>query len=139
MTEFCKNISGALCACSVFLFGNDPTNLKWLYAFLVLMALDLLLGTLEAIKNKAFKRQQLLEGLYRKVSMLMLVVVAQTIDSIHLIGETHILQRGVTGYLIGYEALSIMSHISIAGVPIPALLKNAIQNYLNKSGGEIQK
>jgi len=130
-----KTFSGALSALAVLAFGTDVTNIKWLWALIFFMALDFLMGIHDAKVKKTFCRRELFNGMYRKFMMFFMVIIGHEFDTLNFIGDGSVLiQRGITGYLIGYEMLSIVTHITFAGVAIPDILKNAINNFASKNG-----
>ena len=133
MTGIIKSGAGLIGGFLVMAFGSDDKNISWLYALLFLMALDFLMGIHDAKVKKTFCRRELLNGFYRKMIMLFMIVISHQVDVLHLIGEAEILQRGVTGYLMAYELVSIMSHITFAGVAVPTIFSQAINNFVSKS------
>jgi len=129
--DFLKNIAGILSAVSMFLFGADPTNINWLIALLIFMGLDIIFGIHDSLAQKTFTRQALLTGLWKKIGMLSLIAISHLLDSLGIMDGVSVLQKAVTAYLIGYELLSIISHMTFAGVPIPTAFKSVIQNFSN--------
>lgn len=137
-----KAITSILCFLSgvaFFLYGNDPTNIKWLVITLALIAIDLLLGVINAVYDKTFTRRLLLDGLRRKLGELVMIAVAHLVDESNILQGTLSLQLGVTGFILAYEAKSVLDKIKIGGSPIPQffldLLKKAIDKYSASGSG----
>lgn len=119
-----------------FLFGNDPTSISWLYALLFFIVLDFVAGIHDAVKKKTFCYSILLDGLWRKLLTIAIVAMAHVIDIIGIVDGIANMQKIVTGFLIGYEGISILKFIKIAGVSIPDILIKNINKIIGKSDGE---
>lgn len=129
-----KNTLSIVVAALTMLFGNNSLDMKLLWALVFFMALDFLMGIHDAKVKKTFCRRELLNGAWRKFIMLAMILVAHQIEESTILGDITVLQTGVTVYLIVYELVSIMSHITFAGVPIPTMLSNAIKDAATKNG-----
>jgi toxin secretion/phage lysis holin len=122
-----------------FLYGNDPVMLQWLITVLVLVVFDLLLGALNAAMEKTFTRRLLLEGVRRKLGELLLIAVAHFIDVTNMLQGTVDLQQAATGFIIAYEAISVLDKIKIGGTPIPKIVTDYIGKALGKFDGSDQQ
>ena len=126
-------LGGYLSMICFFLFGSDPTNLNWLYILIGCMILDIICGLYEPIKTKTFKYSLLFDGLFRKMQMLFAIVIAHFLDTMEILNGD-LLQKIVTGFLIGYEATSVLNHIKLNGSPIPQKLWDALKNLTSGFG-----
>lgn len=110
------------------LFGGWSTGLKTLIIFMVI---DYLTGMIVAA---VFKRSPKSEGgalsskvgwkgLSKKAMTLLFVLIAYRLDV--LIGTNYIRDAVVIGYCVN-EVLSITENALIMGVPLPKVIKNAI-------------
>lgn len=118
-------IMGCITGTMFFLFGNDPINRSWLSVLLVLIVSDLVMGTIDAISAGKFSRRLLLDGFRRKFYELLIIVIGHMLDVTNILQGMASLQQAATGFLIGYEAISILDKIKVSGVPIPKLVINA--------------
>lgn len=112
-----------LCA---FLGGYD----LWLKALVTFVVLDYLSGVLRAFVEGCVNSDIGCRGIYKKMFIFILVVVAQQIDI--LLGLT-IIRTAVIGFYLGTEGLSILENAGRAGVPLPAVLKESLEKIKNSA------
>lgn len=120
------------------LLSNDGMKI-----LIIVIILDLILGILRAFKEKAINSCIGIDGMIRKVAMIVVVIFLLLIDSIihfNLIGfvpETirsviNVKEIGISGIFmflfIIFEILSIFKNMYLCKLPIPKKL----QTYLNK-------
>lgn len=120
------------------LLSNDGMKI-----LIIVIILDLILGILRAIKEKSLNSCIGIDGMIRKVAMLVIVIFLLLIDSIikfNLIGfipeairtATNIKEIGISGIFmflfIIFEILSIFKNMILCKLPIPKKL----QSYLEK-------
>lgn len=120
------------------LLSNDGMKI-----LIIVIILDLILGILRAFKEKALNSCIGIDGMIRKVAMMVVVIFLLLIDSIihfNLIGfvpETirsviNVKEIGISGIFmflfIIFEILSIFKNMILCKLPIPKKL----QTYLNK-------
>jgi len=130
-------LGGYVSVVCFFLFGGNPTNISWLYILLASAVIDIVFGLVEAIRNKTFKYSLLFDGFWRKILMLGTIVIAKFFDDMGIMSDSNI-QQITTGFLIGYEFVSILNHAKIGGVSIPTKLWNAIQKMLGVFGDDTE-
>lgn len=110
-------------------------------ALLIFMLIDFTLGLLvgAVFKNSPKTEDGRLEsyaawkGLIRKFSVLLLILIAVQLDI--LLGVDYIRNMVIFAFLAD-ELLSIIENIGLTGVPIPAVVRNAISALSNK--GEVK-
>ncbi len=90
-------------------------------ALCVLMVLDLVVGMLRAGSERKWNSTTCLKGVVKKVGYLILVMVGVLFDQVT--GMQAPLARSVVLlFLFAVESLSILEHLALLGVPIPAWL-----------------
>lgn len=123
------------------LFGGWDAALTTL---LIFMAIDYLLGLIVAAvfhksnksENGALDSRAGLKGLLKKGMVLLIVLVAARLDI--MIGSNFI-RDGVVIAFVANETISIIENAGIMGVPIPAVITNAIDILQRKSEKDIEK
>lgn len=116
-----------------FLFGGFD---KLLIALIVFMVIDFLSGLILAIvfknsnktKNGRLSSEAGIKGLAKKIFILFIVAVGTQLD---LVLGISFVRDGVVIAFISMEGLSILENVALAGVPVPKLIKNALE-VLNK-------
>jgi len=111
------------------LIGGFDTSLRVL---LILMGLDYLSALILGFMGKSPNSQGGildskvgLAGLFRKMLILMMIIVAAQVDI--GLGEGQQVARGaVAGFYIANEALSVLENVALAGVPLPRRLLTAL-------------
>jgi toxin secretion/phage lysis holin len=122
-------------AITQFLGGWDIA----LQTLIVMMAIDYLTGVLCALvwkkspksEDGAFESKASLKGLFRKMGMLLAVLIAYQLDS--LAGTAGIVRTAVIMFFIANDGFSIIENLGIMGVGLPDALKNAFEVLRSKS------
>lgn len=133
----------------ISLFNNDGMKI-----LIVVIVLDLILGVLRAIREKNINSCIGIDGMIRKVGMLIVIVFLTIIDAIihlNLIGfipETirETLKLGKVGIsslfnilFIIFEILSIFKNMILCKLPIPKKLQVYLENVMKEFTGEMKK
>lgn len=133
----------------ISLFNNDGMKI-----LIVVIVLDLILGVLRAIREKNINSCIGIDGMIRKVGMLIVIVFLTIIDAIiHLdligfIPETirETLKLGKVGIsslfnilFIIFEILSIFKNMIMCKLPIPKKLQVYLENVMKEFTGEMKK
>lgn len=133
----------------ISLLNNDGMKV-----LIVVIALDLILGILRAIREKTINSCIGIDGMIRKVGMLIVIVFLTIIDTIiHLdligfIPETikETLKLGKIGIsslfnilFIIFEILSIFKNMILCKLPIPKKLQVYLENIMKEFTGEIKE
>jgi len=113
-----------------------------LQALLAVMAIDIITGLLVAVvwkksgksESGAADSRAMFKGLMRKVVIVMVVCLAQQIDQ--STGLNGILRLGAILFFTGNEGLSIIENAGLMGVPMPAIIKNALEQLRKKGDAE---
>ena len=133
----------------ILLLNNDGMKV-----LIVVIVLDLILGILRAIRERSVNSCIGIDGMIRKVGMLIVIVFLTIIDSIihfDLIGfipktikETLKLgQVGISSLFnilfIIFEILSIFKNMILCKLPIPKKLQVYLENIMKEFTGEIKE
>lgn len=130
-------IIGSIGSFASYLFGGFD---KLLIALVIFMIIDFLSGLILAIvfknssktKNGRVSSEAGIRGLAKKIFILFLVTVATQLD---LVLGTSLVRDGVVIAFISMEGISILENATLAGLPVPRIIKNALE-VLNKSEDE---
>lgn len=133
----------------LLLLNNDSMKV-----LIIVIVLDLILGILRAIREKSINSCIGIDGMIRKVGMLIVIVFLTIIDSIiHLdligfIPETlrNSLKLGKVGIsclfnilFIIFEILSIFKNMILCKLPIPKKFQLFLENVMKEFTGEIKE
>lgn len=133
----------------ISLLNNDGMKV-----LIVVIVLDLILGILRAIREKSINSCIGIDGMIRKVGMLIVIVFLTIIDTIiHLdligfIPETlrNSLKLGKVGIsslfnilFIIFEILSIFKNMILCKLPIPKKFQLFLENVMKEFTGEIKE
>lgn len=120
----------------------------------IVITLDTIFGILRAIKEKTLNSSIGIDGIIRKIGMLISIIFLMAIDTIiHLdligfIPETikEILNFGQVGIadlfmilFIVFEILSIFKNMILCKLPIPKKLQQFLENAMKEFTGEIKQ
>ena len=116
-----------------YLFGGFD---KLLIALIIFMVIDFLSGLILAIvfknsnktRNGRLSSEAGIKGLAKKIFILFIVAVGTQLD---LVLGISFVRDGVVIAFISMEGLSILENVALAGVPVPKVIKNALE-VLNK-------
>ena len=92
----------------------------------VLMAVDILTGSLNAWAKSNFKSFKMREGLVKKCGEITILAIGQ-LFTIGLVLPTYIMS-GISFYIIFMELISICENLQKMGVPIPKFIKKALDD-----------
>lgn len=102
-----------------------------LYALLAFMATDYVTGVLCGIAERSLSSSIGFRGICRKVYILALVGVANTLD-IHVIGSGSVIRTTVIFFYISNEGISILENAERIGLPIPEKIRDVMKQLKNK-------
>jgi len=132
-------VIGAIGAFIARLFGGWDAAMTTLVIF---MGIDYLMGLIVAgifkrsgkSENGGLDSRAGFKGLLKKSVVLLVVLVACRLDLV--LGSTFIKDAVIIGY-IANETISIIENAGLMGIPIPDVIKRAIDILKNKSDGDI--
>jgi toxin secretion/phage lysis holin len=133
----------------VLLFNNEGMKV-----LIIVIVLDTILGILRAIREKGLNSCIGIDGMIRKVGMLIVMIFLIVIDHIidlNLLGfipenARNILQLKDVGIsslfnilFIIFETLSIFKNMILCKLPIPKKLQSYLENIMKEFTGEIKE
>lgn len=92
----------------------------------ILMAIDILTGSLNAWAKRDFKSYKMRQGLVKKCGEVTILGIGE-LFTIGMILPTYIMS-GVSFYIIFMELISICENLQKMGVPIPKFIKKALSD-----------
>lgn len=113
-----------------FLFGGWSALIQTLVFFIVL---DYVFAVIVAAVNGQLNSKIGFKGIAKKVAILVLVAVAHQVDLI--LGDDSLIRDSVIFFYIANELLSILETVGKTSLPIPDVLKKAIE-ILNDKGDD---
>ena len=117
-----------------YLFGGWDVALSILITFMIL---DYITGVIWAYIQKNLNSEVGFKGLVKKCTILIVLIVGAMLDRLLNSGEW-VFRTLVAYFYIANEGISLLENISKLGVPIPAKIKDALEQ-LNKEGTEEQE
>ena len=112
-----------------FLGGLDG----FLYALIAFTVIDYITGVMCAITDKKLSSSVGFKGICRKVLIFTLVGIGNIVD-VYVLGQGGVLRTAVIFFYLSNEGVSIMENTAHLGLPIPAKLKEVLEQ-LHKRGG----
>ena len=104
-----------------FLFGGWSALIQTLVLFIVL---DYLLAVIVAGIHGELNSKKGFKGIAKKVAILVLVAVAHQVDQV--LGDGSLIRDSVIFFYIANELLSIIETVGKTNLPIPSVLKKAV-------------
>lgn len=114
-----------------FLFGGWSALLQTLVLFIVL---DYIFAIIVAATHGELNSKKGFKGIAKKVGILVLVAVAHQVDSI--LGDGTLIKDSVIFFYIANELLSILETVGKTNLPIPNVLRKAVETLNSKGEGK---
>ena len=109
-----------------------------LFALIAFVAADYITGVMCAIIDKKLSSEVGFKGIFKKVLIFMLVGVANILD-VQVIGSGCVLRTAVIFFYISNEGVSLVENAGHLGLPIPAKLKDVLEQLHDRSEKEDEK
>ncbi|WP_339063547.1 phage holin family protein [Tepidibacillus marianensis] len=93
-----------------------------LFAFVII---DYITGVIAASIENKLKSSVGLIGIARKVYIFVLIAIAHLVDQ--TLGDAHFIRDATIFFYLANELLSIFENIGRTGLPLPEVLKNAVE------------
>lgn len=122
---------GAVGAFIGWLFGGTD---GFFYALAVCVIADYFTGVMAAAVKKELSSEIGFIGIAKKVTIFILVVVANMFDT-YIIGTGSVVRTAVVFFYISNEGISIIENAVIIGLPVPQKLKNVLLQ-INKEAND---
>ena len=130
-----KSGLAAVSACLVWLIGGWDALAQ---ALVLLVALDVLGGLIQAFYEKRLNSSIMRQGLIRKTGYFAAIALAVLVDRA-LFQSAPAFRTLVLSYLCVNEALSVLEHLAAIGVPLPAQIKRALEKLRREMDNEYQR
>ena len=114
-----------------FLGGVDG----FLYALIAFTVIDYITGVMCAITDKKLSSSVGFKGICRKVLIFTLVGIGNIVD-IYVLGQGGVLRTAVIFFYLSNEGVSIMENTAHLGLPIPAKLKEVLEQLHERGGND---
>ena len=114
-----------------FLGGCDGL----LYALLAFVAADYITGVMCAVADKKLSSAVGFKGICRKVLIFVLVGIGHILDA-QVIGAGSVLRTAVIFFYLSNEGVSLMENPAHLGLPVPAKLKNVLEQLHDRAEKE---
>lgn len=114
-------ITGLAGGVIVSLFGAWD---KILWALVVLMVLDYIMGVIKAIYKKELSSSVGFKGLLKKISILVIVALANVVQE--LMGGSVAIREIVIMFYIANEGISILENVAAVSTKMPQALKDIL-------------
>ena len=114
-----------------FLGGFDG----FLYALIAFTVIDYITGVMCAITDKSLSSAVGFRGICRKVLVFTLVGIGNIVD-VYVLGQGGVLRTAVIFFYLSNEGVSIMENTAHLGLPIPAKLKEVLEQLHERGGND---
>lgn len=105
----------------------------FLYALIVFVVVDYVMGVMCAVVEKHLSSDIGARGIFKKVMIFSLVGVAHIIDQ-NIIGSGSAIRTAVIFFYVSNEGISIIENATRLGLPIPLKLRDVLEQL--KDGGD---
>ena len=114
-----------------FLGGFDG----FLYALIAFTVIDYITGVMCAITDKNLSSAVGFKGICRKVLIFTLVGIGNIVD-VYVLGQGGVLRTAVIFFYLSNEGVSILENSAHLGLPIPAKLKDVLEQLHERGGND---
>lgn len=114
-----------------FLGGFDG----FLYALIAFTVIDYITGVMCAITDKKLSSSVGFKGICRKVLIFTLVGIGNIVD-VYVLGQGGVLRTAVIFFYLSNEGVSILENSAHLGLPIPAKLKEVLEQLHERGGND---
>ena len=114
-----------------FLGGFDG----FLYALIAFAVIDYITGVMCAITDKNLSSAVGFKGICRKVLIFTLVGIGNIVD-VYVLGQGGVLRTAIIFFYLSNEGVSIMENTAHLGLPIPAKLKEVLEQLHERGGND---
>ena len=117
-----------------FLGGADG----FLYALIAFVVIDYITGVMCAIVDKNLSSEVGFKGICKKVLIFMMVGIGNIID-VQVLGQAGVLRTAVIFFYLSNEGVSMLENAGHLGLPIPAKLKEVLEQLHDRTEKEDTK
>lgn len=126
-----KTVVAVAGAIASYLFGGWSALLGILLAFVVI---DYVTGIIAAGAEGKLSSAVGLKGIAKKIFIFVIIAVAHLVDT--ALGNAHIFRDAAIFFYLANEVLSIIENTGRIGVPVPPVIRQAVEMLRKKSGSE---
>jgi len=105
---------------------------SFIYALIMFTVVDYIFGVLRAIAEKKLSSRIGAKGIVKKVGMFLIVGMAHLAD-VYLLGEGGALRTAIVFFYCSNEGISLVENANVIGLPVPKVLKDALEKIKSKS------
>lgn len=105
----------------------------FMYALIVMVILDYLTGVMCAILNQKLSSAIGYRGIFKKVSIFIMVAVGHILDR-QILGDGSVLRTAIIFFYCANEGISLLENAGQIGIPIPQKIKDVLVK-LKEQGG----
>ena len=134
MNDLIKGIRIAIVTIGGFIGGIMGGFDGLIYSLIAFVLIDYLTGVMAAIVDRQLSSEIGFKGIFKKVSIFMLVAVGHIIDS-KLLGTGTALRTAIILFYSSNEGISILENATRMGLPIPKKIKSVLEQ-LKKDSDE---
>ena len=117
-----------------FLGGADG----FLYALIAFVVIDYITGVMCAIVDHKLSSEVGFKGICKKVLIFMMVGIGNIID-VQVLGQAGVLRTAVIFFYLSNEGVSMLENAGHLGLPIPAKLKEVLEQLHDRAEKEDTK
>lgn len=117
-----------------FLGGADG----FLYALIAFVVIDYITGVMCAIVDHKLSSEVGFKGICKKVLIFMMVGIGNIID-VQVLGQVGVLRTAVIFFYLSNEGVSMLENAGHLGLPIPAKLKEVLEQLHDRTEKEDTK
>jgi toxin secretion/phage lysis holin len=117
-----------------FLGGTDG----FLYALIAFVVIDYITGIMCAIVDHKLSSEIGFKGIFKKVLIFTMVGIGNIID-VQVLGQAGVLRTAVIFFYISNEGVSLLENAGHLGLPIPAKLKEVLEQLHDRAEKEDEK
>ncbi|TVX93058.1 phage holin family protein [Paenibacillus agilis] len=122
---------GAFGTMAAYMFGGWPTLLQVL---LMMVIIDYVSGITAAGLTGTLRSGIGFIGIARKILIFLIVAIAHQVDLV--LGDQHMIRDATIFFYMANELLSIIENAGRMGVPVPSVIRKAIEILKDKEGGK---
>ena len=134
MEIYFKSILASGGAIASYLFGGWTMAIQTLLVFVVI---DFTTGFLAAGKDGSLSSRIGSRGISKKVMIFLIVALAHMVDQ--TLGDGHVIRDATITFYLANEGLSIIENSGKMGLPVPAVITQAIEILKGKDKKEDNK
>lgn len=117
------------------LLGGWDTAIQFLIVFMIL---DYATGIMQAIKTKTVNSDVMYWSAFRKAAILIVIMIAQGFDTLAA-ADAPIFRTLAIYFYISREGISVIENLGVIGVPLPAFIRQVLEQLKEKAGDEEPK